>query len=141
MTTVRDTTAKLTRGRWLAASAASLLLAALPRDAHAQEIGWTEAQPAIDAEAVVAIAIEGKESIEVVRKLIGKTNSRQAEPGTIRGDYAHVSYGYADAKGIGIKNLIHASANAGDATREIGLWFKDDELHTYKTVHDVHVLE
>jgi len=90
---------------------------------------------------VLALAIEGIEAIATIRKMVGSTEPKGSAPGTIRGDYAHVSYGYADAKGIGIKNLIHASANAADATRELGLWFKPDELHSYKTVHDVHILE
>ena len=90
---------------------------------------------------VLALCIEGIEAIATVRKMVGTTEPKGSPPGTIRGDYAHVSYGYADQKGIGIKNLIHASANAGDAQREVALWFKDGELHSYKTVHDVHVLE
>ncbi len=90
---------------------------------------------------VLALAIEGIEAIATIRKMVGSTEPKGSAPGTIRGDYAHVSYGYADAKGIGIKNLIHASANAADAQREITLWFKPDEMHSYKTVHDVHILE
>jgi hypothetical protein len=57
VTIVRHSNDKLSRSRWLATAASSLLLAVLPRGARAQELGWTEAQPAIDAEAVVAIAI------------------------------------------------------------------------------------
>jgi nucleoside-diphosphate kinase len=89
---------------------------------------------------VLAMVIEGVESIETVRKVVGATEPKSAAPGTIRGDFAHVSYGYADDQGIGIKNLIHASANKDDAKKEIALWFKDEELHSYKTVHDVHML-
>lgn len=90
---------------------------------------------------VLAMAIEGVESIATVRKMVGSTEPKGAPPGTIRGDYAHVSYGYADAQGIGIKNLIHASANNDDAKKEISLWFKNEEMHSYKTVHDIHILE
>jgi nucleoside-diphosphate kinase len=89
---------------------------------------------------VVAMVIEGIEAIATVRKMVGSTEPKGAAPGTIRGDYAHVSYGYADAKNIGIKNLIHASANADDAKKEVPLWFAPNELHSYKTVHDVHIL-
>lgn len=89
----------------------------------------------------LALCIEGIEAVGIVRKMVGSTEPKGSPPGTIRGDYAHVSYGYADQKGIGIKNLIHASANITDATREVALWFKDDELHTYKTVHDQHTIE
>jgi len=45
---------------------------------------------------IVAIALEGIEIVEVVRKMIGATEPKMAAPGTIRGDYAHVSYKYAD---------------------------------------------
>lgn len=89
---------------------------------------------------VLALVLEGIEAIALVRKMVGATEPKSSPPGTIRGDYAHVSYGYADAKGIGIKNLIHASANADDASKEVALWFEPTELHSYKTVHDVHVL-
>jgi nucleoside-diphosphate kinase len=90
---------------------------------------------------VLALCIEGIEAIGTVRKMVGSTEPKGSPPGTIRGDYAHVSYGYADQKGIGIKNLIHASANASDAAREVALWFSNNELHSYKTVHDMHILE
>jgi len=90
---------------------------------------------------VLAFVLEGIGAIEIVRKMVGATEPRVAVPGTIRGDYAHVSYGYADAKGIHVKNLIHASASADDAKLEVPLWFDAKELHTYKTVHDQHVIE
>jgi nucleoside-diphosphate kinase len=89
---------------------------------------------------VLALVLEGVEAIALVRKMVGSTEPKSSPPGTIRGDYAHVSYGYADAKGMGIKNLIHASANASDAANEVTLWFTANELHSYKTVHDVHIL-
>jgi nucleoside-diphosphate kinase len=89
---------------------------------------------------VVALAIEGVDAIELVRKIVGETEPKSATPGTIRGDYAHVSYGHADEKGISIKNLVHASGNKKDAEREINLWFSIEELHSYPVVHDEHVL-
>ena len=89
----------------------------------------------------LAICIEGIEAVANVRKMVGSTEPKGSAPGTIRGDYAHVSYGHADERGMGLKNLIHASANADDAKREVALWFEPSELHTYKTVHDVHVIE
>lgn len=95
----------------------------------------------IRAGPVIAFVLEGVNAIENVRKIVGKTEPKGAAPGTIRGDYAHVSYGYADEKGIGVKNLIHASADEADAEREIGLWFDDNDIHSYKSVHDTHLLE
>jgi nucleoside-diphosphate kinase len=89
---------------------------------------------------IIAIVLEGVHAIEVVRKIVGPTEPKTAMPGTIRGDYTHVSFSYADEKKKSIKNIIHASGNAEDAKYEIPLWFTDKELHTYKTVHDIHVL-
>ena len=88
---------------------------------------------------VLAMVLEGLHAVEVVRKLVGSTGPKDSAPGTIRGDFAHVSFAYADKKGKGIENLIHASGNAPEAQQEIKLWFTDKELYSYKTVHEVHV--
>lgn len=77
---------------------------------------------------IVAIVFEGVDIVEVVRKLVGATEPKSAAPGTIRGDFAHVSHKYADERGIGIFNLIHASATPGEAEAEINVWFKPEEL-------------
>ena len=77
--------------------------------------------------------------MELVRKMVGGTEPKTAAPGTIRGDYAHHSYEYTDKKGISIKNLIHASGTIEEAKQEVALWFTPGELHSYKTVHEVHV--
>ncbi|MBI4981232.1 nucleoside-diphosphate kinase [Candidatus Woesearchaeota archaeon] len=90
---------------------------------------------------VLAMCLEGVNAVEIVRKMVGGTEPKTALPGTIRGDFAHVSYEYADKKDIGIKNLIHASGNSEEAKQEVALWFKKDELHSYRTVHDLHILE
>jgi len=90
---------------------------------------------------VVAMVFEGVESVELVRKIVGGTEPKTALPGTIRGDYAHVSYGHADKKKIAIKNLIHASANKEDAEKEVLLWFAVDELYQYKNLHETHTME
>ena len=70
---------------------------------------------------VCALALEGPEAISVCRKLIGQTQSREADPGTIRGD-------------LGISrqfNLVHGSDSADSAERELALWFSDEELVDY----------
>ncbi len=77
---------------------------------------------------IVAICVEGVDIIEVVRKMVGATEPKSAAPGTIRGDYAHVSYSHADEKKIGVFNLIHASDAPETAETEIGVWFKPEEL-------------
>lgn len=77
---------------------------------------------------IVAIVLEGIEIVEVVRKMVGGTEPKSAAPGTIRGDYAHVSFKYADEHGIGVFNLIHASGSPEEAPVEIDVWFKPEEL-------------
>ena len=85
---------------------------------------------------VVAVVLEGIDSVATVRKMVGDTEPKSAQPGTIRGDYAHMSYGHADELGVGIPNLIHASGNSEEAEQEISHWFSDSELFDYQTVHE-----
>src|SRR3989338_3251132 len=84
---------------------------------------------------VVAFCLEGIEAVEVVRKIVGGTEPRTAAPGTIRGDYSHISYVYADAMDKAIANLINASGNKDDAKAEIALWFTEKEIYSYKLPH------
>jgi len=88
---------------------------------------------------IVAMVVEGIHAVETARKIVGDTEPKTAPPGTIRGDFSHHSYAYSDTQGIAIKNLIHASGTQKEAKQEIKLWFKPNELHTYKTVHEKHV--
>lgn len=90
---------------------------------------------------IVALALEGISAISVVRKIVGSTQPSEALPGTIRGDFQHQTYAYSDAKNIPIKNVIHASSDAKDAEYELNLWFSKAQLHSYKSVHDAHILE
>lgn len=70
----------------------------------------------------MAMVWEGNGVIESVRKLMGKTNPLEAEPGTIRGDF-----------GIYIsKNIIHGSDSPESAAREIEIFFRPDELVEYQ---------
>lgn len=85
---------------------------------------------------VIAMVFEGVEAIALVRKLVGPTEPKSAQPGTIRGDYSHMSFGYADEEDKGIPNLIHASGDAEEAEQEIAHWFSDTELYEYKAVHE-----
>jgi nucleoside-diphosphate kinase len=70
---------------------------------------------------VVAIAVRGRGAIEVVRKAMGKTNSAEAEPGTIRGDWG-MSRSF---------NMIHGSDSPANATKELALWFAPGEILDY----------
>ena len=63
----------------------------------------------------VALVLEGKNAIEVTRKLMGKTNASEAEPGTIRGDWALSRS----------NNLVHGSDGPESAQKELALFFPD----------------
>ncbi len=70
---------------------------------------------------VVAMVVEGKEAVKVVRTLVGATNPVEASPGTIRGDFG---------MDIG-RNVVHASDSLESAEREISLFFDADEIIEY----------
>jgi len=71
---------------------------------------------------ILAMVVEGPESISVVRRMIGKTSSFEAEPSTIRGDF-----------GLSItKNVVHASDNAENAELEIAFFFKKSAILRYE---------
>ncbi len=75
---------------------------------------------------VVGIVLEGYDAVQEVRKLIGSTNPRQADAGTIRADLSmNVP-----------SNLIHASDSTESAQTEIKRFFTDDELFTYEKLTD-----
>lgn len=85
---------------------------------------------------VLAMVLEGIEAVEQVRKMVGTTEPKSAAPGTIRGDYAHVSFSYANDKGLAIANLIHASGDPKEAEQEIAHWFGDGEIFSYEATHE-----
>lgn len=67
---------------------------------------------------VVAMVWEGHNVVHISRAMIGHTDSTEAAPGTIRGDFSvHIS-----------RNVIHASDSVDGAQREIELWFQSSEL-------------
>ncbi|MFH2063486.1 MAG: nucleoside-diphosphate kinase [bacterium] len=78
---------------------------------------------------IVAMVIEGVEAVEIVRKMVGATEPKAAAPGTIRGDYSHVSFAHADEKEIGVFNLIHASSSPEEAETEVAVWFRPEEIY------------
>ncbi|MDN5275314.1 MAG: ndk2 [Candidatus Saccharibacteria bacterium] len=85
---------------------------------------------------VIAMVFEGVEAVALVRKLVGTTEPKSALPGTIRGDFSHMSFGYADDAKKGIPNLIHASGDPEEAVKEIAHWFKEDEIYSYEVLHE-----
>lgn len=77
---------------------------------------------------IVAMVWEGIDVVPLVRKLTGSTYPAEALPGTIRGDFAHISKAHANETDSDVFNLIHASGNAEEAKIEIDIWFKPEEL-------------
>lgn len=73
---------------------------------------------------LIAIVLEGKDCVEVVRTMVGATNSRKALPGTIRGDFSMSTS----------RNIVHASDSVETAKKEIARFFKAQELYNYKSV-------
>jgi len=88
---------------------------------------------------VIALILEGVDAIASVRKLVGSTYPDQAAPGTIRGDFAHMSRAYANAHHVAVANLVHASGNGQEAAREIDVWFAKDETHEYRSAAEAFV--
>src|SRR5437899_6628896 len=72
----------------------------------------------VGAGPVVAMVLEGDGAVAAVRKMMGKTNSAEAEPGTIRGDLALTTG----------RNVIHGSASAAAASRETRLFFRRKDI-------------
>ena len=78
---------------------------------------------------VVAMIWEGLEVVETVRRIVGITKAREAEAGSIRGDYA---------MSIGC-NVVHASDSLENAEAEVKRFFKADELFKYNKSEYLHV--
>ena len=86
---------------------------------------------------VIAAILQGVEAASLVRKMVGATNTKEAAPGTIRGDYAHASLDYVNEHGVALPTLMHASGDADEAKEEIAHWFSESEIYdTYQTVHE-----
>jgi nucleoside-diphosphate kinase len=73
----------------------------------------------------ILLVIEGKQAVEVVRKMIGPTQGREAPSGTIRGDFSVSNQ----------SNLVHASDSTETAQKEIERFFKAEELHEYQKMN------
>ena len=89
---------------------------------HVQKPFYKSLEDFITSSPIVALAIEGLEAIRVVREMLGATNGLKAAPGTIRGDFSSSRQ----------MNLVHASDGPESAARELALYFRPTELHTYE---------
>jgi len=75
---------------------------------------------------IVAMAWEGIDAVATIRKLVGSTSGREAEAGSIRGDFSMSQQ----------LNLIHASSSASDAERELKIVFSEDDMCEYDSVQE-----
>ncbi len=80
---------------------------------------------------VVVLALEGTSAVMAARSTIGETNPAKATPGTIRGDLG-IEMG---------RNLVHGSDSPENGEAEIALWFKPEELVTWKRGTDAWIFE
>jgi nucleoside-diphosphate kinase len=80
---------------------------------------------------VVVLALAGKDAIGIARKMMGATFGSKAEPGTIRGDFG-VSNSF---------NLIHGSDSPEAAERDLGLFFRAEELQSWTPAGQVWVYD
>lgn len=113
----------------------------LPIDKEALEYGKDIIRAVVNfmtAGPIVAMVWEGNQSVAVVKKLVGGTEPTTSDVGTIRGDYTLDSYFLCDVDGSrGMRNLIHCTdGDQGEAKRETDIWFKQEELISYRLIQD-----
>ena len=83
---------------------------------------------------VLALVIEGNQSVAIVKKLVGGTEPSTSDVGTIRGDYTIDSYALSSIDNRAVRNLIHCSDKPEEAEREIAIWFTPEEIVAYRLV-------
>ena len=81
---------------------------------------------------VIALAVEGVNSADLMRKISWATQSSESAPWTIRGDFSHMTYAHCDANNAALPNVVHASGDSDEAKLEIKHWFSEDELFSYQ---------
>ena len=85
----------------------------------------------ITSSPIIAMVLEGPSAVDVTRRTMGETNSGNAAPGTIRGDFA-----------ITIEqNLVHGSDSVENAKNEINLLFEKEEIISYSKDADKWIIE
>lgn len=72
---------------------------------------------------VIALVYQGENAVKGIRAAVGSTNPEDASPDSIRGAFGRIcrKHGYYE-------NVVHASGNVEEAEREIGIWFKPEEI-------------
>jgi nucleoside-diphosphate kinase len=75
----------------------------------------------ITSSPVIAIVFQGKDGVEIIRQMMGETDPAKAHMGTIRGDFG-IDIGH---------NLVHGSDSLENASKEIDLFFSEEEIFNY----------
>lgn len=88
---------------------------------------------------VVAMIFSGNQAVGIVKKLVGGTEPLTSDVGTIRGDFTLDSYQISNFDDRAVRNLVHCSDSVEEANREIDLWFKKEEIMSYRLVSE-HIL-
>lgn len=85
---------------------------------------------------VLAMIVEGNQSVGVVKKLVGGTEPTTSDVGTIRGDFTIDSYRLSSIDNRAVRNLVHCSDSPEEAEREISLWFDEKEAIDYRSAQE-----
>lgn len=85
---------------------------------------------------VVAMVLSGNQAVGIIQKLVGGTEPLTSDVGTIRGDYTLDSYALSGQDERAVRNLIHSSDKPEEAEREIKIWFKPEEIISYRQLNE-----
>lgn len=111
----------------------------LPIEKEAKEYGKDIIQSNVDfftSGPVLAVVIEGNQSVAIVKKLVGGTEPTTSDVGTIRGDLTVDSYALSSIDNRAVRNLIHCSDSPEEAEREIPIWFEPTDIVNYRLVQE-----
>ena len=89
---------------------------------HREKQFFKELVQYVKSAPIVVLVVEGEEAVKVIRNMVGSTNAKEAEPGTIRGDLANSNQ----------KNAVHASDSIENAQREMNIFFTAEEIFSYQ---------
>ncbi len=104
--------------------------AGLAREHYAHLVGkpfYADLEKFVTAHPIIAMVVEGKSAVEVVRLIVGPTNATKAPGGTIRGDFSNSTS----------RNVIHASDSKETAEKEIKRFFRQQEIFDYEFANEL----
>lgn len=96
-------------------------------DIHLEKPFFPILKEFILAAPIIALAIQGPNAVKVIRTLAGATNSPEAQPGTIRGDF-----------GLNLtKNIVHSSDKVERAKYELSILFNENDFFDYELINEM----